>query len=534
MRKLTLFILFCLYGNLSFAQTIIKPLDEIDILKYSFYISVNDTTNIIDGKAIIDFKLLKPSQSISLNLVNKDVSGKGMEVTKVMYDKKPTSFNQENNALNINVLNKDTPRNHSLSIFYKGIPKDGLIISKNKYGDRTFFGDNWPNRAQNWLPCIDYLSDKAYVDFYVTAPAHYQVVANGVLKETTNINTTYTLNHWQSSVPLSTDVMVVGIAKFAVQNLKDVNGITISSWVYPQNKEAGFYDYEQARDILKYYINLFGPYPYKKLANVQSKTRFGGMENASNIFYSEKSVTGKRDQESLLAHEIVHQWFGDSATETDWSHLWLSEGFATYFTNVYLEHKFGKTKLDETLKKQRQKIIGFSKRWQKPVIDTQTTKLMKLLNANSYQKGGWFLHMLHRNIGDKQFFKSIKTYYDTYKLKNADTKDFQRIVEKISDKNLDSFFKQWLYKVGQPKLDINWVYQENKITFTFAQIQEFKTIFKMPLTVKIIFDDNTSIFKTFDISKKGEVFTFSSKKKPVKIIIDPKTDLLFELGSITH
>ncbi len=308
----------------------------------------------------------------------------------------------------------------------------------------------------------------------------------------------------------------------------------MSSWVYPQNKEAGFYDYAQARDILKYYINLFGPYPYKKLANVQSKTRFGGMENASNIFYSEKSVTGKHDQESLLAHEIVHQWFGDAATEKDWSHLWLSEGFATYFTNVYLEHKYGKTKLDATLKKQRQKIITFSKRWQKPVVDTQTSNLMKLLNANSYQKGGWFLHMLRRKIGDKLFFKSIQTYYNTYKLKNADTKDFQRIVEKISKTNLDSFFKQWLYKVGQPKLDIKWTYNHKKITFTILQVQELENTFKMPLTVKIIYDDKTSIFKTFNISKKEAVFTFKSKKKPIKIVLDPKTNLLFELGSITH
>lgn len=534
MKKHLLSILFCLYGSLSFAQTIIKPLDKIDVLKYSFYINVNDSTDIIEGHAIIDFKLLKTTQTISLNLINKDASNKGMLVSKVLYDAKKTIFNQENKILNINVLDNNLDKNHSLSIFYKGVPKDGLIISKNKYGDRTFFGDNWPNRARNWLPCIDYLSDKAYVDFYVTAPAHYQVVANGILKETTNIKDHYTLNHWQSGVPLPTDVMVVGIAKFAVQNLKDVNGIKISSWVYPQNKEAGFYDYAQASAILKYYINLFGPYPYKKLANVQSKTRFGGMENASNIFYSEKSVTGKRDQENLLAHEIVHQWFGDAATELDWPHLWLSEGFATYFTNVYLEHKYGKSKLDESLKKQRRKIIAFSKRWAKPVVDSQTRNLMQLLNPNAYEKGGWFLHMLRVKLGDKIFFKSIRTYYATYKFKNASTRDFQRIVEKVSGKSLTLFFNQWLYQVGQPKLNIDWKFKHNSITFTITQVQELKNTFKMPLTVKIIYADNTSIFRTYNISKKSEVFTFSSKKKPLKIVLDPETNLLFELGSITH
>jgi len=534
MRKLNFFILFILYGCFSFAQTTVKPLDKIDVLKYTFYINVNDTTNVIAAQAIIDFKLLKQPDTISLNLVNKDISGKGMQVFKVLYDTKNTAFKQDSNFLNINVLNKDLTRNHSVNIFYKGVPKDGLIISKNKYGDRTFFGDNWPNRAQNWLPCIDYLSDKAYVEFFVSAPSKYNVVANGSLKKSYHLTKGFTIHHWQSSAPLPTDVMVIGVAQFAVQNLKKVNGIPISSWVYPQNKKEGFYDYAQARDILKYYIHLFGPYPYKKLANVQSKTRFGGMENASNIFYSEKSVTGKRDQESLLAHEIVHQWFGDSATEKDWAHLWLSEGFATYFTNVYLEHKFGKSKLDNTLQQQRQKIIAFSKKWQKPVVDTQTKNLMRLLNANSYQKGGWFLHMLRRKIGDKLFFKSIRTYYKTYKFKNANTRDFQRVVERVSGKNLTLFFNQWLYRVGQPKLAVNWTYNHKKITFTIKQVQEFETVFMMPLTVEIIYSDKTRNIETIDINKKSETITFPSKKKPLKIVLDPETNLLFELGSITY
>jgi len=532
MRTLKLFILLCLYGCISSSQNKIKPLDKIDVLKYEFHIRVNDSTDVIQGQTIINFKLQKTIQNINLNFVNIDISGKGMQVLKVLYDKNVTNFKQQNNFLNINVLNKDLNKNHNINILYQGIPKDGLIISKNKFGNRTFFGDNWPNRARNWLPCIDYLSDKAYVAFYVTAPNHYKVVANGILKDSIKLNNNNTLSHWQSSVPLSTDIMVVGIADFAVQNLKKVGGTPVSSWVYPQNKKEGFYDYAQAREILKFYISLFGPYPYKKLANVQSKTRFGGMENASNIFYSEKSVTGKRYSESILAHEIVHQWFGDSATETDWPHLWLSEGFATYFTDVYLEHKFGKTKLDSILKKQRQKIIVFSKIWPKPIIDNQTTNLMRLLNANSYEKGCWFLHMLRKKIGDKLFYKSVRTYYNTYKFKNADTKDFRLIAEEVSGEKLDSFFNQWLYKVGQPELDINWDYNYKKITFTINQVQEFKTIFKMPLTVKIVFEDNSSVLKTFHISKKEEVFTLSIIKKPINILLDPHTDLLFELGKI--
>lgn len=455
-----------------------------------------------------------------------------MLVSKVLQNDKPVIFEQTEELLNITVEKSKQNKNATFTISYSGIPKDGLIISKNMFGDRTFFGDNWPNRAQNWLPCIDYLSDKAFVDFYITAPVHYQVIANGSLKEQSNLNQNYTYHHWQSSVPLPTDVMVIGIAKFAVQHLGKVNNIPISSWVYPQNKEDGFYDYAVADKILTYFIKTIGNYPYKKLANVQSKTRFGGMENASNIFYYEKSVTGKQDHEDLLAHEIAHQWFGDSATESDWPHLWLSEGFATYLTNLYLENNSNKETLDTRLKKQRQKIIAFSKKWQKPVVDFNTTNLMRLLNANSYEKGGWFLHMLRRKLGDNLFNKALRTYYDTYKLKNADTEDFQKIVQQVSEKDLEVFFNQWLYKVGQPKLDVQWSFNHKKIKITIAQVQGFDTVFNFPLSIKFIFKDNSSIIKTFNISQKTEAFKFQSDKEIIKIELDPNTDLLFEEGIV--
>jgi aminopeptidase N len=164
--------------------------------------------------------------------------------------------------------------------------------------------------------------------------------------------------------------MVVGIADFAVDYPGETNGIAISSWIFPEQKEKGFYDYAQALEILPFYIKNVGQYSYKKLANVQSKTIFGGMENAGAIFYSESSVTGTRKSEGLLAHEIAHQWFGDAATEIDWPHLWLSEGFATEMTHLYLESKYGTDTLLKSLKKDRATVLAFTKKTKLPVVDT--------------------------------------------------------------------------------------------------------------------------------------------------------------------
>ena len=133
--------------------------------------------------------------------------------------------------------------------------------------------------------------------------------------------------------------MVIGVADFAVQLDSTINCVPITSWVFPENRDSGFAQYAVSKKILPFYESYIGPYPFKKLANVQSKTIFGGMENAGNIFYYENSVAmnpmqykHNRSVEELFAHETAHQWFGDEASEIDWPHLWLSEGFATYMT----------------------------------------------------------------------------------------------------------------------------------------------------------------------------------------------------------
>ncbi|APG59811.1 M1 family metallopeptidase [Christiangramia salexigens] len=495
---------------------------SVDIEKYSFGIELSDNDDIISGTTDIHYKLRSATDSIVLDLVMMDEAGKGMKVDSILSGGKILKFKQYNEKLAI-VNPQDTS---ALKIYYHGVPKDGLIISKNKYGDRTFFGDNWPNRAHNWLPVIDHPSDKAFVDFKVTVPSHYQVVANGRLKELSNLESGEVYYHYSSEVALPTKVMVIGVAEFAVQHLEEIQDIPVSSWVYRENKEAGFYDYAQAKKVLEYFIEKIGPYPYSKLANVQSTTRFGGMENASNIFYFENSVTGKRESEFLIAHEIAHQWFGDSASETDWSHLWLSEGFATYLTDLYAEDTYGKAKLDEKLKDERDQVIAFSKKSNTPVVDSSRTNYIELLNANSYEKGAWTLHMLRRKIGDENFWSSIRQYYQKYKLSNASTEDLKNVFEEVSGQDLDAFFRQWVLQYGHPVIKSDWSYKRKTIQLTIEQLQENN--FNFPLQIKFHYKDGTSEIKDLEISEKAENFEFRSDKKPVKIELDPETNLLFE------
>ncbi|WBL27069.1 M1 family metallopeptidase [Zunongwangia sp. HGR-M22] len=508
-------ILNILTPALLFAQN-----PKVDILEYEFHLDLNDNNDVIKGKALIDFKYTEDSGVLALDFASEE-NGKGMSVDSILQNGKNLDFKHSEEKLSISTTSEEEIR-----IYYHGVPKDGLIISENKYGDRTFFGDNWPNRAHLWLPVIDHPSDKAKVSFYVSAPSKYQVVATGTLHEMTNLNEEKTLYVYSSPLNLPTKVMVIGVAEFAVQHLGEIDEIPLSSWVYPENKEAGFYDYEQAEEILSFFTENIAPFPFTKLANVQSTTRYGGMENAGNIFYFENSVDGKRSSEFLLAHEIAHQWFGDSASEIDWSHLWLSEGFATYFTDLYAEHKYGKSKLDEKLQEERRQVIGFSQTTKTAVIDSSRTDLMELLNPNSYQKGAWVLHMLRRKVGDDNFWNAIREYYQKFKFSNATSADLKAEFEAASGDDLDLFFEQWTTQYGQPKLKIDQSFKNGKLKITVRQLQ--KNQFKFPLELQLNFATKEPKTIEFDITKKKETFEIEVSEKPVSIDLDPNTNLLFE------
>ena len=499
--------------------------NNIDVLHYKFNIGLNDLNDTLYGVAFITLKIKETTSDIALDFCSLDKKGKGMMITRVGLDDENERLRQFiHNDNYLIIIKKDFIKDEKLTlvITYKGIPADGLIISKTKYGHRSFFADNWPDRGHNWIPCHDDPADKATVEFIVTAPEHYQVVANGVQIEETSLGNNFRLTHWKEDTPISTKVMVIGVADFAVNLAGVVNGnIPVYSWVYPENKDKGFYDYAMAKDILPFFINNVWPYGYKKLANVQSKTRFGGLENANTIFYSENSVSGTRKSEGLLAHEIAHQWFGNMATEKSFGHLWLSEGFATYFTILYFENKYGKDTAIMMLKEDRDQVIAYSKESDKPIVDTAETDYMKLLNANSYQKGGWVLHMLRNELGDSVFRRSIRKYYATYAGGIADTRDLQKVFETVSGKNLKQFFDQWLYTPGQPELDITWRYNaaEKLLYVDIKQLQ--KNIFQFPLSIKV----NNTKEKVY-INSGLSTFKLKSNLKPASITVDPDTQLL--------
>jgi aminopeptidase N len=498
----------------------------IDVLNYTFRISVSDTSDVIYGETLISLNFRGEVAAMDLDLKNVRSDGKGMVVDSVGFSRCGIKWVHAGNKLSISpdsILT--TGSSGILKVAYHGIPADGLIISENKYKSRTFFSDNWPDRASNYIPCIDHPYDKATVDFIIVAPAHYEVVASGYLTEESHLKGGMKLTHWKEEIPIATKVMAFGAAEFDFRLAGITGNVPVWTYVYKENRDEGFYDYAVALKPIRFYSELIGPYSYEKLANVQSRTIFGGLENAGCIFYSENSVTGKGKAEGLIAHEVAHQWFGNSVTESDWHHIWLSEGFATYLASVYMEKQYGRQRFTEQMKTDRDRVIGFYLRSPRPVIDTAITNLMRLLNANSYQKGAWVLHMLRQELGDKIFWDGMRSFYGKFRNKNALTSDFEKVMEEASGKDLSGFFYQWLYVAGQPDLKITNTPSERKGTMEITIEQKQEYLFRFPLEL-LIASQQGSYREKVEVSNRITKLTVSTGLIK-EIIPDPDVNLLF-------
>ena len=539
MIRLLLPVFLFLFNCVSvFADTYPKD-PRIDIINYAFNIHLSDSSDMIRCETTVDVRYLADGVAVlRLDLVNSaaTLNNKGMTVLFVNANGKPLTFKHANNSLYINLPGPTQKNQRSVyTISYYGIPASGLKIGNNKYGDRTFFSDNWPDKGRNWLPIIDHPYDKATCEFIVTAPSHYQVVSNGLQTEETDLKNGNRLTHWKQSVPIASWLYVLGVARFAMQQVDVFDCKSVQTWVYYQDREAGFYDFaEPTKKVLEYYSDRIGPFVYEKLANIQSNSVSGGMEAASAILYSENSVVGDRNERwrNVVIHEIAHQWFGNAVTEYDWDDVWLSEGFATYFTLLFIEHQYGRDAFLKGLASSKKSVDAFyAKNPGYRIIHNNLADMDQVTSSQTYQKGSWTLHMLRGMLGDDIFWKGIRSYYAKHMNGSATTADFRMAMEEASGKDLKQFFEQWLYQPGTLRLKGNWQYNEAKkeITLRLDQVQNDGSIFKMPLQIAIQRQGKTiPLITTVTLADKSNTYTIPVDALPSGVVLDPDTWVLMD------
>lgn len=504
---ITLWLILFWTSHLFAQRRVVEPFDVLD---YSFEISVSDTDMSVSVLATHTIRLPKDTL---LNLLRFDFSNQ-MIVNSIAINELPTQFIHKNDLLDIMIDPHNMIDTVRVSIQYHGVPLGGLYISRNEFGAKTFFTDHWPDRAHHWLPVVDHLTEKATVQFKVYAPKAYHVISNGILQSREEKGD-YAWTHWKTEKPIPTKVIALGVADFNIMEMDDFSSV----WVYAQTSEKRASDFDDVSEILDFLETLLGDLPFDKLDHVESNTRFGGMENASCIFYNDMIINGNHDINALIAHEVAHQWFGNSVTEKKWEDIWLSEGFATFYQEEYLESEYGADSLRIYLDLQEQIIEHYEMDNPESTIVQRKDNLSTMLNPLTYQKAAWFLRMLKYKLGDEIFLEVIKAYLSSYQYGNASTNDFLKIAESVSGLILDNFFRQWLYQQGGVDMKYHWSQKKGRVKLKVLQMNN--TMYQIDFDVLIGFEDETVSVKRISMDKKKETFVFNVPKKIKSVDADP-------------
>ena len=522
------------------AQPVRPYRPAFDVLHYELALTLPDTGAHVRGRATLRVLQVQPADTLVLDLLD-------MRVTEVRVGGRPVPFARDSATVRIPLaagavpVTKDAssaPDTLVVGVVYEGAPRDGLIISRDSLGRWMAFGDNWPNRGRHWIPSIDHPSDKATVRWTVEAPEGLTVVANGSRARRERVVPNRAATVWVESRPIPVYLMVIAAAPLVEVELgqsacgraEHARCVQQSVYALPESRDFLPGPFARADEIVGWFSEIVGPFPYEKLAHLESATRFGGMENASAIFYAASLFRRRTLQPGLIAHEAAHQWFGDAVTEREWAHLWLSEGFATYFEELWRQRFVGDTAFRRELAATREQILGAAVVAERPVIDTAETNYLRLLNANSYQKGGFVLHMLRTLVGDSAFFRGVRSYYDRYRHSTAVTDDLRAEMEAAAGRDLKWFFDQWLRRPGFAEVASGWRWDADtrRLTLDVRQGERFGP-YRLPVDVQVT--DAAGAVRTVRVELPAErearvVVPLDLAARPRGVVLDPRGELL--------
>lgn len=531
--KYKLLLLILLYTNSFFAQSAEKG---FDILHYKLNLDLYNCFISPFPHSFNGFAEIKIKADTELNNIVLDASSYSIKIDSTCVNIQ--SFNHSGDELNL-TFRKSINANDSIrfTLYYTHkYVRDGAFFSDNG----MVFTNNAPEGARNWFPCYDHPSDKATFELIAKTPANVLLGSNGSLIDSTMIADTI-YYHWKSRDPVATYLVVIS-AKV------DYN-LDIVEWVNPETNEiipTRFYwqDGENIDNLnyiksinnpmMDFFSDLFSPYPFEKngYATLNEHFVYGGMENQTLT-----SIGFDSWREILIVHEFTHAWFGNMITHKNWSDVWLNESFANYCEALWVEHTKGKEEYKKYIKIEAERYFrenpGF------PVYNSwwndETPPSNILYNgAIIYSKGACVLSMFRNVVGDSLFFAVLKSYTndERFRFGNADTDDFISVVNKITGKDYTKFFYQWIKSPDHPFYQNYYVISEYddewSIDLTINQVHEHETIYEMPVAIKIIFEDGTSIVRRVVNNQRAENYLFTHRKAISEIIFDPCDEIVLK------
>lgn len=439
-------------------------------------------------------------------------------------------------------INLDKPYNagdiFSLTIQYAGVPRQtgfkGFEFDQNAFDDTVISTLSEPYSAQTWWPCKDDPSDKLdSVKITATVPAGMTVASNGLLEKTIdNPNNTTTFT-WNEKYPITTYLISLAIANYATFSdqfeYEPGKFMPIDYFVYPQRLDLAREVFQKLPQMLQVYSQTYGMYPFVQEKYGQAEFEWGGaMEHQTCT--SIGRVTSS--WETVYAHELSHQWFGDLVTCRDWHNIWMNEGFATFSEAIWLEQAYGKSAYHSYVDSYQ----DFMDSWAvQPIYRFQIDDPGFIFHRTVYTKGMWVLHMLRHVLGDSVFFEIMRNYPTDPQFAHRDvtTEDFRDFCENISGMNLDWFFQQWIYQPFYPVYRWGYLHQvrsnEHFLEILIEQNQlesGYHHLYKMPVDLLVNYSNGTSDTLVVWDSLQTQSFQIPIKSEPSEVIFDPDNWLL--------
>ena len=452
-----------------------------------------------------------------------------------------SSFTHADNLLTINLNHTCQPGDQA---------EIGIYYHHENVSDNAFFAGNGmaftncePDRARNWFPCHDVPSDKAAFELTAITPSDVKLGSNGVLADSLIHGDTITW-HWISTDPLATYLAVISASDNYLlkmnyfPKLSDLSDSIPVRFYYHPDEDPGPV-YNSIVPLAAYYQSIFCDYPFRKAGFASMNDLFygGGMENQTLI-----SLCTTCWREALAAHEFAHMWFGDMITCRTWADLWLNEGFATWATVFWQEHKEGfESYKSFMIKYYAIPYLANNPGW--PVADsawmTRVPSFDTLFNTYiTYEKGACLVHQLRYVLGDSVFLRVLKAYCtDTaLRYRSASIGDMMKVVNEVSGDNFDWFFNDWLFRPNHPHYRNTYDLVEKEkngfeVRFRTEQTQPDPPFFRMILPVKIIFADSTDTLVRVMNNVSDQLFTWTFAKQPARLIFDPDTNIMLKEGT---
>ncbi|QDU58530.1 M1 family metallopeptidase [Aeoliella mucimassa] len=430
-----------------------------------------------------------------------------------------------------------------VAITYSAEPKQGLYFRTPELGypeeDTHLWTQGQTHEAPHWFPCFDYPNERSTTEVICTVPKEMVVVSNGkMLSDEVNEQGLKTV-HWLQDKPHASYLVCLVAGKFHVLEDKH-RDVSLRFFAQPTLAEHAANSFQDTRTIMEFYEAEIGmPFPWDKYDQATIRDfNSGGMENTTITTLTHTTIFSDETENiyssrNLDAHEMAHQWFGDYVTCEDWAHLWLNEGFATYYTHLYAGHKLGRDEMNYGLWRDAKGRVLPQAEDSKPIVFRGYDNPWEQFDYRAYPKGSWVLHMLRSQLGKDLYRAGIKHYLEENGQSSVVTADLQAAFEEVSGRELDRFFDQWVFGAGTPKLKVRykWLAKERLALVTVEQthkVDDNTGLFEIPTTLRFVVDGKP-VDHPVTINKEKHDFYVPLDEQPTLVRFDPEFTVLAEV-----